>query len=76
MSILSKINVLSERANLTCPVCHFLPRDAVDFKSIKTKGACTECYNNFRYTASEQWEEGIMPTVSEARSKMAIKAHI
>ncbi len=75
MSVLSKINVLSDEISSECPVCLFACRDRTDMIKLKKDGCCTECYINFRYVMGKDWDKGIRPKVSIARRKMGYDLH-
>tara|TARA_B100001027_G_C15987423_1_gene206787 strand:+ start:299 stop:469 length:171 start_codon:yes stop_codon:yes gene_type:complete len=45
-------------------------RDKVDFDSVRTDGACTECVANFKYIMGKKWEEGQRPTAEQAIAKI------
>ena len=66
----SSVKIMSSELEITCPICLFIARDDVDFKSIQDNEACSECFNNFRYSMGKKWEAGIRPTTKEAREKM------
>ena len=75
MSVLSEIKNISQEVVSICPVCKFACRDRVDFIKVSEEGCCTECYTNFRYIIGKQWEKGVRPKVSVARSKMGFDRH-
>jgi len=75
MFVLSKVHLLSEKIKTHCPICLFMCRDHRDTISILEEDCCTECFINFRFVMAEDWDSGIRPKASEARSKMGFDLH-
>ncbi len=66
----NKIHTNFKKVDVCCPVCLFMCRDKVDFDSVRTDGACTECVANFKYIMGKKWEEGQRPTAEQAIAKI------
>lgn len=60
--------------DLECPCCGFLARDDKDQEQIKSSGACTECFTNFRHIYGDSWDNGSRPSIIKSRSKMLWRA--
>jgi hypothetical protein len=60
----------NSKAILECPVCNLVVRDSEDVKSIEDNDGCTECVINFMHSTEFDWNNGVKPSVFQARSKI------
>jgi hypothetical protein len=72
------INVINygKNSSIICPICQFYASSSEESNFVLKNNVCLSCYDNFRFSNYDKWNEGWRPTLEEARNKLNIYSTI